>query len=608
MSLPEPTLDIHEALERIPALTLLSDEVRKLVEASFEAVAYSLGDEIVREGDPADAFYVLVDGSASVVKRSVTGGEVALNVLHGGDTFGEMALLEDTTRAATVRASGRVEALRLDRQRLLGSDPVLSGGADGVRGAREPARALELPAPPVRLREAAERGARAPLRRSSSAVEVSAGDVVVRRGRPARADVRDRERPRTVVRRDGARKTSATSAPATSSASAPLLARRAARRDRRGGHGLRAPSLRPGRCSSGCSASTPSSASGWSSASRSTTTTGSRASRSTSPRRSSRPRPPPSRRADRAQPSEDAGTRPLADALELEGDGRRRADAASAGSRTSTSSTRWTAARRLWRWSAATSGARSASRGSARPSTHRPTERASPESPRGAEELGLDARVGARLEEPARRAAAPGDRPLGGQPLGRPLRRRRTTTSASPIPRRGLRQIPRDEFLEKWSGYASLVAYDERFERHAGVGAEPRLARSRSSARISGRSRSPSRWPASPPGCSSSLPILTQVVVDQVLPDEDVDLLWLVLGGDRRRAARDDRRRSLVQRYLLAPRRGPLRRLDARLRHREAARAPDDATSRRGGRATSSAGSRACGRCASSWSRAASRR
>ena len=39
MSLPEPTLDIHEALERIPALTLLSDEVRKLVEASFEAVA-----------------------------------------------------------------------------------------------------------------------------------------------------------------------------------------------------------------------------------------------------------------------------------------------------------------------------------------------------------------------------------------------------------------------------------------------------------------------------------------------------------------------------------------------------------------------------------------
>jgi HlyB family type I secretion system ABC transporter len=115
MTSSEPAIDVHEALAQIHALSLLGDDVRKLLDASFDAVEYSLGDEIVREGDAADAFYLLVNGTARVVKRMETGDEVALNVLHGGDSFGEMALLEDTTRVATVRASGRVGALRLDR-------------------------------------------------------------------------------------------------------------------------------------------------------------------------------------------------------------------------------------------------------------------------------------------------------------------------------------------------------------------------------------------------------------------------------------------------------------------------------------------------------------
>ena len=183
MSLPEPTLDIHEALERIPALTLLSDEVRKLVEASFEAVAYSLGDEIVREGDPADAFYVLVDGSARVVKRSVTGGEVALNVLHGGDTFGEMALLEDTTRVATVRASGRVEALRLDRHvfsALTRSYPEVRTTFEALANQRALWNFLRVQSSFAKL----PNEALALLSSQLERVEVFAGDVVVRQGDP----------------------------------------------------------------------------------------------------------------------------------------------------------------------------------------------------------------------------------------------------------------------------------------------------------------------------------------------------------------------------------------------------------------------------------------
>src|ERR1700686_4736716 len=102
-------------VDSIPVFALLPPDVRSLVSESFEQVAYPFGAVIVREDDEADAFYVLTSGTARVVKRTDSGDEVALNVLHPGDSFGEMALLEHARRVATVRATTPVEVLRLDR-------------------------------------------------------------------------------------------------------------------------------------------------------------------------------------------------------------------------------------------------------------------------------------------------------------------------------------------------------------------------------------------------------------------------------------------------------------------------------------------------------------
>jgi len=64
--------------------------------------------------------------------------------------------------------------------------------------------------------------------------------------------------------------------------------------------------------------------------------------------------------------------------------------------------------------------------------------------------------VGQSLEEPARRAALPPSC-TGGEPLGRPLRRRpRRVRIADPA--RGIRRMRRSEFADKWSGYAALFA------------------------------------------------------------------------------------------------------------------------------------------------------
>jgi HlyB family type I secretion system ABC transporter len=118
----------HPALRDLPLLRFLSAEVRRQVVARFVPAAHPFGSVIVREGEPADAFYVLVSGRARVVKATESGEEIALSSLRPGDSFGEMGLLEQTARRATVRASSDVEVLRLDRsafEDLLTAQPDL---------------------------------------------------------------------------------------------------------------------------------------------------------------------------------------------------------------------------------------------------------------------------------------------------------------------------------------------------------------------------------------------------------------------------------------------------------------------------------------------------
>ena len=103
------------ALERLPLLQALPPEVHIEIKRRFVHAAHPFGAVIVREGEPADALYVLASGRARVVKRGDNGDEVPLDVLRAGDVFGEMALLERTVRTATVRASSEVQVWRLDR-------------------------------------------------------------------------------------------------------------------------------------------------------------------------------------------------------------------------------------------------------------------------------------------------------------------------------------------------------------------------------------------------------------------------------------------------------------------------------------------------------------
>ena len=104
-----------EILRRSSVFRFLADEHFAAIEPLLEGEHYEFGDVIVKQDDPADAFYVLTRGRARALKIKPGGEEIPLGVLKPGDSFGEAALSEGGARNATVRCSTAVDVLRLDR-------------------------------------------------------------------------------------------------------------------------------------------------------------------------------------------------------------------------------------------------------------------------------------------------------------------------------------------------------------------------------------------------------------------------------------------------------------------------------------------------------------
>lgn len=71
---------------------------------------------IVSQADPGDALFVIVEGKVKVVLYGEKGKEIILSILHAGDFFGEMSLLDRQPRSANVVALGESSLLWLDRE------------------------------------------------------------------------------------------------------------------------------------------------------------------------------------------------------------------------------------------------------------------------------------------------------------------------------------------------------------------------------------------------------------------------------------------------------------------------------------------------------------
>jgi CRP-like cAMP-binding protein len=85
------------------------------------------GEDVVKEGEPADALYIVESGALTVTSKGAGAGGAPLNSLGPGDYFGEIGLLHRMERTATVTALSPCRLLRVDGAAFL--DALSSGVA-----------------------------------------------------------------------------------------------------------------------------------------------------------------------------------------------------------------------------------------------------------------------------------------------------------------------------------------------------------------------------------------------------------------------------------------------------------------------------------------------
>jgi CRP-like cAMP-binding protein len=117
-----------QSLRQVPMFRDVDPARLKLLAFTSERVQFAGGQRFFSQGDPSDAAYVILDGRASVLLNTPS-GDIQVAELGGNALVGEMGILSDTPRSATIMAAEPTTALRIDKRvflELLAQFPQMS--------------------------------------------------------------------------------------------------------------------------------------------------------------------------------------------------------------------------------------------------------------------------------------------------------------------------------------------------------------------------------------------------------------------------------------------------------------------------------------------------
>lgn len=144
-----------ETLRRIPLFANMDPSKLKLLAFASERVTFEANEELFHQGDAADAAYILLDGSADVTVDTPQ-GPLKVATMGKNDFVGEIGVLCDVPRTATVVATSRLVTLKISKDlflRMISDFPALA-----LPVIRELAHRLELTTAQLREARAAARG------------------------------------------------------------------------------------------------------------------------------------------------------------------------------------------------------------------------------------------------------------------------------------------------------------------------------------------------------------------------------------------------------------------------------------------------------------------
>lgn len=110
--------DEVELLGRVSLFAGLQPSQLKLLAFTSKRLTFMPGDMLFNQNDPGDAAYVVLDGKAEVVVKSGD-SDVVLATLEKNEIIGEIAILCDVPRTASVRAGTRLETLCIEKEHML---------------------------------------------------------------------------------------------------------------------------------------------------------------------------------------------------------------------------------------------------------------------------------------------------------------------------------------------------------------------------------------------------------------------------------------------------------------------------------------------------------
>ncbi len=103
-------MDLVPTLASVPLLAELDRKTLERLAEHAKRRTYAAGEAIVTQDAPASALYIILSGHVSV-ERGEGGSSEAVGELGAGDFFGELALIEEHPRTATVRATEPTECI-----------------------------------------------------------------------------------------------------------------------------------------------------------------------------------------------------------------------------------------------------------------------------------------------------------------------------------------------------------------------------------------------------------------------------------------------------------------------------------------------------------------
>jgi CRP/FNR family transcriptional regulator, cyclic AMP receptor protein len=105
-------------LAGVPFFQLMDEEERRLLAEELDIVHFAAGELVFSTGDPGDSMYVIRSGEVEAFFKDDTGKRIVLETSRAGAFFGELSLLDNGPRTASVVVTKDVEALRIDREDL----------------------------------------------------------------------------------------------------------------------------------------------------------------------------------------------------------------------------------------------------------------------------------------------------------------------------------------------------------------------------------------------------------------------------------------------------------------------------------------------------------